>query len=166
MFFTPPPRGLWHAFLTLSLVLFCVKPVAAAEEEAQAAVEQPAPWTYYRNAVGIAYGPLGLIADTRIQRRVALSSIGLDCFSNTFAAAGGRFRASPAFLDGGLLPIDFAHRHLRHGCQRRPDRTWPGLSLGKSYTTVSATKGRTRRAKNEEQQPGMRLLRQPRPPLN
>jgi hypothetical protein len=71
---------------------------------------RPAPWLFFRQSVGAAYGPLGLLSDTRLQVRTAMHRSDSALFQNTYAGAGGRLLVSPAFVEIGprlsLAPID------------------------------------------------------------
>ena len=70
----------------------------------------PGPWLWMKPSVAFAYGPLGLIGDTKIQVRGPLHRSNSIVFQDTYAGIGGRVAVTPAFVDVGprfsLAPID------------------------------------------------------------
>lgn len=145
----------------LSGALF-VSTVALASEEPPAEVEEagsdrPAPWLMVREGLGMGYGPLGLVSDTRVQARMALHRSDSIVFQNTYAGIGGKARVSPAFVDGGLLlsfaPIDVFDLDLA----AEMTGTWAGSSGQLFYSVASGKTGEERAERTDRQMPGYRL---------
>ncbi len=81
--------------------------------------ERPRPWLWNRTMLAVSGWPTGMIADVRLQQRVALKRGPSFVLQDTYAGIGARLAASPAFVDVGprfsLAPVDFFDIDLQAG---------------------------------------------------
>ncbi len=108
------------------------------------AADEPSLWT--REAVGLAGWPTGILADARIQARTPLHRSDSMLFRNTYAGAGARLLASPAFVDVGprisLAPVDVFDLEIQ------ASRAWY-LPLKWSLMPFDEIRGKTMEARYE-----------------
>ena len=102
-------------------------------------VVPPGPWLWVKPSVAVAYGPLGLISDTKIQIRGPLFRSHSMVFQATYAGVGARVAITPAFVDVGprfsLAPIDM----LDVDVQLAWIGTWKGSSGLIPYDRLDGT---------------------------
>ncbi len=101
----------------LCLILTCLPALAAAQsddsgpaDEVVAPSDGSGPWLWMKPSLAVAYGPLGLLGDLKVQLRGPMHRSDSIVFQNTYAGVGGRLAVTPAFVDVGprfsLAPID------------------------------------------------------------
>jgi len=103
------------------------------------------PSLYSRQLVGFGGWPAGLVSDTRVQYRVPGKRSDSDLFQTTYYGVGGRFQASPAFIDIGprisIAPIEIFDIEFQGG--------WTGYAGPFGPIPMSSLEGRIESARAE-----------------
>jgi hypothetical protein len=119
----------------------------AAAGTGSAAVRRPPPWLFVRSAVAAAGWPSGLLWDGRLQARAPLHRAPSLVFKDTCIGAGGRFLATPAFVDAAgsfsFAPVDVFDVDVFAGGVF----SWPGDAGRIPYDSLDGTLEATRERK-------------------
>jgi hypothetical protein len=121
------------------------------------ALAADSPYLWVKPAAALAYGPLGLIGDVKIQARTPLHRSDSIVFQNTYAGIGGRAAITPAFVDVGprfsLAPIDVFDVDVQLGVRG----VWPSSSGLIPFTQLSGTLDSQRDARKKDARAGQLL---------